>query len=215
MQFFGYHLGGDGAIFHREGKTLFCHFLEGLESFTGLAHLVVRDAWLDEKTDEQITPNIVFLKEMRANFLKECGSDIPLLDRKALEIFTNWCLVLYKNDLFYFQRIGWMIDAIIQYTDILDDPKEILKQIERNYFALEVRKNRITRMKEIWARFWEAYDQKPWVRDAVGWMICYLGQHGGEFVWRIPGEKKDFSIYDPRNWLGGNTGFGIVNAGEG
>jgi len=215
MQFFGYHMGGDGALFHREGKTQFCSFLEKFSGFTDLACLVVKDAWLDEKTDLQITPNIALIKQMREALLEEIGPEIPLLERKALEIFTNWLIVLYKNDLFYMQRIGWMIAAVIEYSDLLDDPREILKQTERSYFVHEVRKNRIPQMKLVFARFWEAYDTKLWVQKAARFAIDYIAQHKEEFNWNFPGEKKEFSIFDPRNWLGGNTGFMVVNAGEG
>jgi len=215
MQFFGYHMGGDGALFHREGKTQLCQFLEGFSGFTDLVDLVVKSTWLEEKDDLQMTPNIALIKQMREVLLEEIGPEIPIIERKALRIFTNWLIVLYKNDLFYMQRIGWMIAGIIEYSDLLDDPREIIQHIERNYFAFEVRKNRVPRMKQIFFRFWEAYDAKPWVQKAVQFTIDYLAQHGEKFNWDIPGEKKEFSIFDPRNWLGGPTGFMIVNAGEG
>jgi len=208
--FFGKHFTTDGRLFHRDGKTLFCHVMGGTRDLLDLAALVVKPGWL-ETEGEWSPPNTAFFKQMLADYEVWAERNLkPVTSAIAIRI-ARWIVVLYRNDSAYFARLGWIAMAVMHH------PEYSLERVTEEYLKVEKRPDRIQRYRSAAEFLVKKYRGSSWVRMSVDWAMEYLQEHRDDFNWRVPASPgSEYSAYDPRAWPGNvPSGWDEVNGGRG
>jgi hypothetical protein len=200
----------DGWMFHKKDKLEFWRVLgEKRFSLEMAAKLLeVKESWIERKEGDVCPPNFFLLKSIIDRYLESCADfKPPLLYRLAVHKIGIMVLALYLEDTAYMERLGGMLQHILDRTEQWDQagPGCRAAQLEelRDWWHTEEWRQRYK--EQITFLFnWiiEHYQKDPFIQKSIDFGIdCLLLNKEN---W----QQAD-RIFNPKNWY--PRGKGQVN----